>query len=368
MLKPLASLFGALIAASLLAAPAGAQTGAAPAGAEAEAAPAGAEAEAAPAGAGQEPVHVVALRSEARDFSERLTLRGRTEADRRVDARAEVSGRVASRPIRKGAMVEAGDVLCQLDPGERPAAVAEAEAELRQAEVQFDAARRLNERGFTAETEALTREAQLEAARARLMRAQLDMDRLEIRAPFDGVLESDTAELGEYLQPGSLCATLIALDPITLVGFSPEAEVDRIKVGQGARARLVTGREIEGEVRFVSRAADESTRTYRIEIEAPNPELVIRDGMTAEIGLELGARPAHFLPQSALTLGDDGRLGVRLVEDGRAAFAPVRRLADEAGGVWVEGLPETAEVIVVGQEFAGEGQAVAPTYRSAEAL
>lgn len=323
---------------------------------------------AAPAFAQREPVHVVALRSEARDFSERLTLRGRTEADRRVDVRSEVSGRVVSEPIRKGAVVAAGDPLCRLDPGERPAAVAEAEAELRQAEVQFDAARRLNERGFTAETEALTREAQLEAARARLMQARLDMERLEIDAPFAGVLESDTAELGEYLQPGSLCATLIALDPITLVGFAPEAEVDRIAVGDAARARLVTGREVEGEVRFVSRSADEATRTYRVEIEAPNPELAIRDGMTAEIGLELGARPAHFLPQSALTLGDDGRLGVRLIEDGLSAFAPVRTLADEADGVWVEGLPETSEVIVVGQEFAGEGQPVAPTYRAAEAL
>ncbi len=311
---------------------------------------------------------VVALRSVAQSFSDRLVLRGRTEADRHVDVRAEIDGLVASEPIRKGAVVEAGDILCRLDAGERPAALTQARADLRQAQADFEAAQSLSARGFTSETETLSRSARLEAARAALMRAEIDMRRLEITAPFDGVLETDTAELGALMQPGSVCAALIALDPIILVGFTAERDVERIAADAVARARLVTGRRVEGTIRFISRSADPQTRTYRVEVAVPNPDLKIRDGMTAEIEIALAGKPAHFAPQSALTLDDEGRLGVRLVSEGAARFAPVDILADTPDGVWLDGLPREADIIVVGQEFVDDGAPVSARYVEAPAL
>jgi membrane fusion protein, multidrug efflux system len=194
-----------------------------------------------------------------------------------------------------------------------------------------------------------------------VQRAQIEIARLTIAAPFAGALETDTAELGALLRPGDVCASLIALDPIKLVGFAAERDVEKLAVGAPASATLVTGRRVEGRIRFVSRAADPDTRTYRVEVEVANPDLSIRDGMSAEIAADLAPVPAHLIPRSALTLGDDGRLGVRLVEDGRARFAAVATLGEEAGGVWVAGLPDPAEVILVGQEFVGEGMRVSVT-------
>ena len=304
---------------------------------------------------------VVALESVARPFEDRIVLRGRTEADRRVEVRAEISGLVASAPIRKGARVAAGDPLCVLDPGERPANLAEANAYLRQMEVEHQAALTLSQKGFTAETESLTRAAKLEGARALLMRAELDMRRLILAAPFDGMLESDTAELGALLQPGAVCATLIALDPILLVGYAAERDVDKLTVGAPAHARLANGRAVEGAIRFVSRAADEATRTFRVEVAAANPALDIRDGMTAEIMVALSAAPAHLVPQSALTLDDAGRLGVRLADGGAARFVPVTIMGEAAGGVWLDGLPPRATIIVVGQEFVSDGHPLTVT-------
>ncbi len=301
---------------------------------------------------------VVAIESRATPFQDSLVIRGRTEADRRVEVRAQVEGLVASAPIRKGTLVGEGDVLCRLDPSGRPANLAEAEANLKQAQAEFDAAEKLVLRGFTSETETLTRGARLEAARAQVMRAQMEMDRLVIFAPFDGVLETDTAELGALLQAGSTCATLIALDPIVLVGFVAERDVDRLTIGAPASARLVTGRRIEGVCRFISRAADEETRTYRVEVVAPNPELAVRDGMTAEITIPLPATAAHFVPQSAMTLNNEGVLGVRLAVDGKARFAPVGILSDAPDGVWLTGLPDVADIIIVGQEYVSDGYPV----------
>lgn len=194
--------------------------------------------------------------------------------------------------------------------------------------------------------------------------AEREIARLTLTAPFDGLLETDTAELGALLQPGSSCAVVIQLDPIKLVGFLAETDVDKASVGAMARARLASGRETAGRVTFLSRSADPLTRTFRVEVTVTNEGLNIRDGQTAELMIATAGTPAHLLPASALTLDDSGRLGIRAVTaDSRAEFMPVTMQRDTVDGVWVDGLPEEVDVIVVGQEFVIDGVAVAPTYK-----
>jgi len=187
---------------------------------------------------------------------------------------------------------------------------------------------------------------------------KLDIDRLTMTAPFDGVLETDSAELGSRLGVGSLCATLIDLSRVKVIAYVSETDVDRLTEGDRVQVRLVNGIEREGEIRFVGRMADEKTRTYRVEAELANDDGQLRDGMTAELVVELPPEQAHRIPQMALTLDDAGRLGVRLAEEGVARFYPVRVLRDEPGGVWVTGLPDRAKLIVVGQEFVRDGRPI----------
>ncbi|NOD77382.1 efflux RND transporter periplasmic adaptor subunit [Ruegeria sp. HKCCD4332] len=353
-------------------------------------------------------VGVVALRSQAREIDSAVLLRGQTKANRQVEVLSETTSTVISEPKRKGAFVEAGDILCELDPGTRPAQLAEAmagklesesripEAEARlqeahalvaEAEINLTASRKLAETGFASETRRISSEAAMstakagvksaeagleatragiEAAAAAVEAAQREAGRVIITSPFKGLLESDTAELGSLMQPGSLCATVIQLDPIKLVGFVPETEVNRVVVGSEASATLVTGRQLNGRVTFLSRSADETTRTFEVEITVPNPDLTIRDGQTATIQIAAEGAKAHLLPQSALTLSNEGQLGVRTVGAGNIVdFKPVQILRDTAEGVWIGGLPETADIIVVGQEFVTRGVTVKPTYREA---
>ncbi|MEO0667105.1 MAG: efflux RND transporter periplasmic adaptor subunit [Pseudomonadota bacterium] len=366
-------------------------------------------------------IKVVARRSIAREIDSAVVLRGQTSAARQVDVRAETTSTVVSPPLRKGAFVDEGALLCQLDPGTRgstlaemrarvaeatsnkteaearvpeaQARVIEAQARLDEALVNQNAAQRLSEGGFAAETRVknadaavAAAEASVEAARAGVTAAQSgiqsadasiesalaavasaekELERLDIHAPFAGLLESDTAELGSLLQPGSLCATIIQLDPIKLVAFVPETEVNRVEVGAQAGARLAAGgQEVTGMVTFLSRAADETTRTFRVEIEVPNPDLTIRDGQTADIAISAAGAKAHLLPPSALTLNTEGQIGLRSVDEaGLVAFNPVTVLRDTAQGVWLTGLPDQVNVIVVGQEFVTAGVTVAPTYQ-----
>lgn len=325
-------------------------------------------------------VSVVAKRSVAQVVDSAVVLRGRTEAARQVDVQAEISGLVISEPLRKGSSVAAGEVLCRLDPGTRDIAREEALARLDEskaavadAEINERAAERLNQDGFAAETRVTASRAAAQSARAAVRSAEMaiaaaekEISRLEIRAPFSGLLESDTAEIGSLLQPGALCATVIQLNPIKLVGFAPEAEVARVKPGAMAGARLASGREVTGQVTFISRSADENTRTFRVDVTVPNDDLSIRDGQTAEILIASDGATAHLLPQSALTLSNEGKLGVRIVgPQDTVAFAPVSVIRDTTDGIWVSGLSETADVIVVGQEYVTEGVRVNATYQEA---
>lgn len=352
-------------------------------------------------------VSVVAFRSAARTIDSAVMLRGRTEAARQVNVMAETSGKVISVPLRKGAYIEAGQTLCQLDPGIRESRLAEANARLieanarlpeakanaagaaaalTEAKISENAARRLNKNGYASETRAASAEAALqaalanvesakaavisakasgEAAKASVAATEKDIEYLTITAPFNGLLETDTAELGALLQPGTLCATIIQLDPIKLVGFAPETEVDHVSVGAMVGARLATGREITGRVTFLSRSADALTRTFRVEVEVPNTGLAIRDGQTVEILVSSDGTSAHLLPQSSLTLNNDGDLGVRYVKDGIVDFAPVSILRDTTNGIWVAGLPDLLDVIISGHEYVVKGVKVDVTLREA---
>ena len=353
-------------------------------------------------------VKVVVQTSQAQTIDTAINLRGETNAARTVDVRAETSAVVISEPLRKGARVEKGQLLCSLDEGTRGTSLAqaraqldearsrvpEAEARVQQSQAQLEEARinqnassKLSEGGFASTTRVANAEANvatalasvessraglsaaqsgIQSAQAAVATAEKEIERLSITAPFSGLLESDTAELGSLLQPGSLCATIIQLDPIKLVAFVPETEVNRVKVGASARASLATGEgNVEGTVTFLSRAADETTRTFRVEIEVPNSDKSISDGQTADILIDGAGATAHLLPQSALTLNDQGTLGIRAVDENAVVlFYPVRLLRDTPQGVWLTGLPETLDVIVLGQEYVVAGVKVAPTYRT----
>lgn len=355
-------------------------------------------------------VRVVAVKSKARVIDSAVVVRGETEAERQIDVLAETSGLVISQPLRKGSFVEQDQIICEIDPGTRPATLAEAKARLieanagvpaamarvdeakarlEEARINDNAASKLSQEGFASETrvaatQAAVRAAEaalaaatsgldsaqaaIQAAEARVASAQKEIDRLTVRAPFAGLLETDTAEFGSLLQAGgpngAHCATIIQLDPIKLVGFVPETEVNRVELGALGGARLASGGQVRGKVTFISRAADPATRTFRIELEVNNQDLKIRDGQTAEIVIAAEGKAAHLLPQSALTLNDDGVLGVRVVtKDSAADFVPVSVLRDTVDGIWLAGLPDEADVIVIGQEYVISGVPVEASYQ-----
>ena len=300
--------------------------------------------------------------STAEPMAREVVLNGRTEANRTVRVAAETAARVVELPRRKGLRVEAGDLVARLDQRDREAAVAEARASLAQRELDYEAARRLGERGFQAETRVAETRAALEFARYHLRRAEVELAHTEITAPFTGVLEALPVELGSFVDVGDTLAEIVDLDPILVVTDVPEARVQSLRVGDTAEIRQAGGDSHEGRVQFVARQANERTRTFRAEVAVPNPEATVPAGISTAVAITLEPVPAHRVSPGILVLDDSGVLGIKAVADDQTvAFHPADIIRAEADAVWLAGLPDRLRVIIVGQGFVTPGQTVEAT-------
>ncbi len=309
---------------------------------------------------GAPPLVKVRVRTlDAVPHSSDVVLRGRTQALRSVDLKAQTDGRIVALPVEKGAQVKAGELICRLAVDDRKARLAEAQALVRQRQIEYDAAVQLAAKGYRAENQVAAARALLDGARAQVKQMQVELEHTRILAPFAGTVDDRPVEIGDYLQKGQTCATIVDEDPFLVVGEVSERHVGDLNIGDVGEVRLLDGKTLEGKVRFIAKTADPLTRTFRVELEVANPDHSLRDGMTAEIRITAREILAHRISPALLVLDAKGRMGIRIVDGkGIVRFQPVTIVSDEPEGMWVTGLPARVTVITVGQEFVRAGQKV----------
>jgi multidrug efflux system membrane fusion protein len=306
-----------------------------------------------------EPTRVRARVINASPQIQHVVLRGKTDNKRTVSVKAETAGRVIDRPVERGTAVEEGDLLCQISMEDRYASLAESREALNQARIEYQGSLTLKERGYQSDTAIAQSKANLAAAEAKLKRAELDIQRTYVRAPFAGVVEEVHSEVGDYVAPGTACVTVVDLNPMLLVGRVAEKDVHLLKIDQPVTGLLSDGTEVEGPVSFIGAQSDPETRTYAVEIQIPNEDYELRSGLTTEIRIPVAEVMAQKISPALFALDDDGRIGVRIVNaSGAVEFHHVTIVRDEPDGVWVAGLPDVATLITVGQELVVPGELV----------
>ena len=307
------------------------------------------------------PMAVAVAEVRAEPVERLLVLQGRVEPDQRVDVRAETAGQVAEWAVERGAEVAEGDLLVRLRMDDREARRRQAIARERGAENEFEATQRLFPEGHASRTALEAREAELEAARAEREAVELDIRNTRITAPLAGTVNRRVAERGEFVGVGDPVAEIVDNDPLLAVVWVPQHQIGRVRPGQEARIRFLDGRRAEGEVRFVAAVAEPGTQTFRTEVHVPNPERALPSGISAGVHIVTEEVRAHKLSPAVMGLDDDGRVGVKGVDDDdRVVFYPVEVVRTERDGAWVTGLPDELRVITVGQGFVTAGEQVTP--------
>jgi multidrug efflux system membrane fusion protein len=298
-----------------------------------------------------------------------VVLRGKTENKRTVSVKAETAGRIIARPVERGSRVEEGELLCRISMEDRYASLTESREGVNQAQIEYAGSLKLKERGFQSETAIAQSKARLAAARARLERSELEIQRTYIRAPFAGVVEDVSQEVGDYVSTGATCVTIVDLDPMLLVGRVAEKNVHALQLDQPVIGVLSDGRKVNGPVTFIGQQSDPATRTYLVEIQVDNPDYSLRSGLTTEIRIPVREVMAQKISPALFALDDAGNIGVRTVnENGKVEFHHVQIVRDELDGVWVSGLPAVTTLITVGQELVVPGELVDVDYEAASEM
>ena len=295
----------------------------------------------------------------AEEVMRTIVVNGKTAPARIAQLSAETDGRIEFIGAERGANLERGNLIVRMDERDRAARLAQAEATVKQREVEYDARQRLKSESYVSEAQLQEGLALLESARAELTRARLDLDYMSVRAPFGGALQDRMVEVGDFVSRGDPIATFVDNRTIIVSANLSEFDARFVDVGDTAEAHLATGETVRGRIRYVAPVADEATRTFVVELEVANTDGALRAGGTAELRIPAERVFAHRISPSLLTLDDAGNVGVKIINDrGEVEFVVADIALSSNDGIWLAGLPETTTIITVGQGYVADGAMV----------
>ena len=287
------------------------------------------------------PVQKVRTRvPETQRSAQEIVLNGRTEPARAVTMRAEAEGRVVALATAQGSAVKKGDLIVQLDKRDRQVRLLEAQALFKQRQLEYEGTKKL-------QLKDLQSEIQLAKAGTLLATSKAQVERIELEIR------------NSYLNVGDEVGRLLDQDPVIFVGYVSQQDRHRLVLGDRGIARLVTGAVVEGELRYIASEADPVTRTFRVELQIPNPDKSLVSGITAEISIPVRFVSAVQLSSALLSLSSDDVLGVKIVNaQDRVEFLPIQIVKSSSNGLWISGLPKGVRIITVGQGFVRVGDRV----------
>jgi membrane fusion protein, multidrug efflux system len=283
--------------------------------------------------------------------------------------------------VRPGAVVKRGQVVATLDcrnaSAESKAVAMQARAlEAKQEAVAHESARVTNmlEGGYVSPNEAelkkadtASKEAELLATRAKLMRASLEVNDCILRAPFDGEVAERLSDPGAFARPGTSVMTIVDRSTVRVSADVPENDFDAVAPGTPVKIRMMaTGGEGTAKIVRRSPAADLSTRTIHFEIDIPDQERKIPVGTTAELTIEVG-KEAQTTEIPLVAASIRGTRATVFVIDGEKAKKTVVSLVGEiAGRLFVETkLKPGVQVVTEGRAMLKDGDRVVAQVESA---
>lgn len=278
---------------------------------------------------------------------------------RNVPVSAQISGPVIELPVIEGSQVKQGTPLCKIADQGRTDQLQQAKSALKKAELDHKAFLKLKKSNLQSDSAIAGSLAAVDNAKFNLTQAELAVNFLSVRAPFDGIFEQRAAELGQLMAPGSICGYVVDINPLKVIGYASETEVSLLQAGQNATVTLAGTTIVEGEVSFVGSNASGLTKTFKVEVIVPNRDLLLVAGQTAAMDIHVGEQQLHAVPAQLLTLDADGQIGLRGIDqDNRVVFFPITLMENDTTTAWVAGLPDQTSLITVGHEYVSVGQVV----------
>jgi membrane fusion protein (multidrug efflux system) len=318
---------------------------------------------------------------------------GQTKGSQDVEIRARVEGYLEKVAFTEGSFVTKGDLLYQIDPKPLEATLANAKANLATAQARLEKTNNDVKRlAPLAKQQAVSQQeldnavayqdaarAQVDANKAAVDKAELDLGYTRITSPIDGLVGTTQVKAGNLVGRGesTLLTTVSQIDPILFRAGISEAEylklAKRVAEQGGSRPGQAKA-EIEllladgtvhpskGRVEAIERAVDATTGTLAVQFTFPNPGRVVRPGQYGRARFVLETKPGALLvPQRAVTELQNLYSVAVVGEGNKVAFRNVK-VGPRVDSLWLieEGLKPGEKVVVEGLQKARDGMVVSP--------
>ncbi len=205
-----------------------------------------------------------------------------------VDVASETAGVVKTIAFKANERIEKGQLLVQLDDAVESADLMSAQAALARDRAQLERAKSLRASGVNSQATLQDAESSLAASESALAKVQAVLNQKSIEAPFAGVVGIPRVDVGQYIQPGTVIATLQQLDTMKVDFTVPEQQVDQLTMGQSASFAL-TGADFayQGNIIGIDPQIDPQTRLVSARAEVKNPNGELRPGQFARVRVQL---------------------------------------------------------------------------------
>ena len=304
---------------------------------------------------------VVVKKLQKESFTKTLKFSGFSEASRIVIIKSQVEGKVSSKSFEKGKFYKAGSQLVLIDPEDKIARLKEMEALLNQRKKEYEVAEKLFKKGFRSEVKLSESRTNFENALALYEKSQVELNNTKILIPFDSTIEDSFIELGDYVKKGDKIAKIVDLDPIFVKVNVTENVINNLKLNQ-TTSIIIADKSYEGLISYISKTSDPLTRNFRVEIKINNKQKQIISGLSSEVKINLSKEDAYFIPSSLISLDDQGKIGIKVVQEKKVLFLTIDIISDTGNGYWVNSNSknnlEDYMLITQGHEYVIEGENV----------
>ena len=261
--------------------------------------------------------NVQVVESLATTINDSIDFSSTTEASRRIEIKSEVMTTVDQVMIKAGTLVKKGQHIIKLDD--------------------FDTNKELFDIDLLSQNE---------------------FNKVALFAPFNGILLDGHKIGGELVMPGEKVYELIDLSSLKIFGYINENEILSISLNNEVSISIL-GEEIEGKIDYISPISDPNTKTFEIVVKVDNKNYRYKDGLSSMISIKKGEVLAHKISPSILALGNDGALGVKVINDeSKVLFKEVQVIEDTSEYMLVTGLNKKEQLIIVGQQYVSSGEEV----------
>jgi len=283
-----------------------------------------------------------------------------------VMLRAEVTGTVAQIDFKEGAPAEQGQLLLKLDDRLLQAQLQQAQANLKLKQSQYARAQQLSQEGFISAQARDEVASELAVSQAQVALAQAQLDKTDIRAPFDGVLGFRHVSVGDYVAPGTDLVRIDAIDPLFVEFQIPEHYLSMVVEGTPVLLRFdaLVDEFFPGQIDVIDPALDAQGRAVRLRARIPNADGRLRPGMFARVQVQLERHQAVMIPESAIAPSAGEQYIFLLLPDGTVKRQAVRIGIRRGGWVEVSGITAGQEVLISGLQKVRDGTHVQAVNRS----